>query len=79
MSRPDSRPSLFQTFRFSSFDESAAFLTRIAQDLADETQLIQAKVRAADVRVRVDPHPVEGKEPARRVMARLREIYQGRP
>ncbi len=74
----DERPSVFKTFCFASFNESAAFVAHLAHLGAEVSSLIQAKVTQSGVRIRIDPHPQEGKEGARRILEDLKVFYRDR-
>ncbi len=72
----DERPSLFKTFRFSSFDEAAAFVAQLSRLGAEAAALIQARISGNGVRIRVDPHPQHGKAESRRILDDLERFYR---
>jgi hypothetical protein len=74
----DDRPSVFKTFRFASFDESAAFVAQLSLLGPQAAELIRARVARSGVRVRIDPHPETGKAAARKILEELEALYRNR-
>lgn len=72
----DDRPSLFKTFRFSSFDEATAFVAQLGRLGAESAALIQARVAQNGVRIRIDPHPSQGKAASRKILQELETFYR---
>lgn len=72
----DQRPSLFKTFRFTSFDEAAAFVAQLSRLGAEAASLIAARIAGNAVRIRIDPHPEHGKAASRKVLEDLEGFHR---
>ena len=72
----DERPSLFKTFRFSSFDEAAAFVAQLSRLGPEAAALMTARISGNGVRIRIDPHPQHGKAVARKLLDDLQQFYR---